>query len=359
MLLREIPKIDLDLSNLLEIMSSDLVGGGSGYDYNVPYTKSVLVEGSVDQTPQEGQVCSVEVKALFDPAHLETAMTTGALKMKRSSEQLIGFKIGKHEAEMVKFKVGSFTTVINSVLHKAVLQMKLGELAHLSFEIEAYKLDETLQWIGGGADRNEVTLDIKFQLTLVEIEGDELKPLNVYKLTNKRLYDLCVEHKKDANQLFQAGCLATAFQRYRKSMSFVIIIEHQRTLKRADNEFEGKETPEEDTEETNRLLQEVKVIKSQLFGNLAACQLKSKNYDMVVVNCTKCLDLDKANVKALFRRGQAHLGRNDFEEAIADFNAALELDQNNKEILQKLQLAEQSRKKYEQAMSANYRKIFS
>eukprot|EP01050_Picozoa_sp_SAG11_P025552 SAG11_NODE_5805_length_1460_cov_1.194710_2_plen_117_part_00 len=52
----------------------------------------------------------------------------------------------------------------------------------------------------------------------------------------------------------------------------------------------------------------VELLRIPLHLNLAACKLKTKDYGAAVLSCTKVLEAEgqAENVKALFRRGQAH-----------------------------------------------------
>lgn len=57
--------------------------------------------------------------------------------------------------------------------------------------------------------------------------------------------------------------------------------------------------------------------------NLASCKLRTAQYDEVVDFCSQALVLDGTNVKALYRRAQAHRLRDDFKLALADIGAAI------------------------------------
>lgn len=49
--------------------------------------------------------------------------------------------------------------------------------------------------------------------------------------------------------------------------------------------------------------------------NISQAYLKTKQYSEVIENCNKVLKDDEKNVKALYRRGSAHLFGQDFEKA--------------------------------------------
>lgn len=59
--------------------------------------------------------------------------------------------------------------------------------------------------------------------------------------------------------------------------------------------------------------------------NLALCYLKTNENLLARDECTKALELDPQNEKALFRRGQAHLGLASPEIAINDFQEVLKV----------------------------------
>jgi len=66
--------------------------------------------------------------------------------------------------------------------------------------------------------------------------------------------------------------------------------------------------------------------------NLAACQLKTKDYKGAWLNCEKALDIDVNNVKAIFRRGQSFAGQGDYEKAKKDYQEAIKLDPNSADL---------------------------
>jgi len=63
--------------------------------------------------------------------------------------------------------------------------------------------------------------------------------------------------------------------------------------------------------------------------NLALCYLKTDQNLLARDECTKALELDPKNEKALFRRGQAHLGLASPEIAIKDFQEVLNVQPKN------------------------------
>ena len=142
------------------------------------------------------------------------------------------------------------------------------------------------------------------------------------------------EHKLEANELFKNSLYLTAFQRYHKSISYLIIAE----------QYECEI--------------DLKKMKSQLYSNFAACQIKSGNYKMAIINCTKCLEIDNNNVKALFRRATAYAGIKEYELAINDCQTAISNDPNNVDVKKKLNQVENLQKQYNQNMSSKFKKMF-
>lgn len=67
-------------------------------------------------------------------------------------------------------------------------------------------------------------------------------------------------------------------------------------------------------------------------GNIAACGLVMKNYEVVVETCTEILSYDENNKKALTRRGQALFEMKDYPEAKADLKKAKAIDPEDKKV---------------------------
>ncbi|XP_062853958.1 peptidyl-prolyl cis-trans isomerase FKBP5 [Trichomycterus rosablanca] len=64
--------------------------------------------------------------------------------------------------------------------------------------------------------------------------------------------------------------------------------------------------------------------------NLALCYLRLREYAQVVENCNKVVELDSKNEKALYRRGEARLLRNEFSLALGDFRQVLQVNPSNR-----------------------------
>jgi len=93
-------------------------------------------------------------------------------------------------------------------------------------------------------------------------------------------------------------------------------------------------------------------------SNLAACYLKVGDYFKAVEQCDIVLKADPKNLKVLFRRGQAHTYKNDFERAKVDFSEALKLDPNSAEVKNAVIFMNQRKAELEKKEAAVFSKMF-
>jgi len=100
-------------------------------------------------------------------------------------------------------------------------------------------------------------------------------------------------------------------------------------------------------------------VKLPCLLNSAACQLKLKMYRDAWLSCEKSLDIDPKSVKAIFRRGQSHLGMSEFDKAMKDYEAALTLDPKSKELQQALLDLKQQEEIYRKKQKQMCAKMFN
>ncbi|GAB2225089.1 hypothetical protein Drorol1_Dr00005875 [Drosera rotundifolia] len=85
--------------------------------------------------------------------------------------------------------------------------------------------------------------------------------------------------------------------------------------------------------------------RSMLHLNVAACYLKMGECRKSIEACEMVLDTNPVHVKALYRRGMAHMAAGDFEEARTDFQTMIKVDSSSEPdataALQKLKQKEQ------------------
>lgn len=121
---------------------------------------------------------------------------------------------------------------------------------------------------------------------------------------------LLAKKKEEGNALFKAGKYARASKRYEKAAKFI----------------------EYDTNFSEEEKKQSKALKITCNLNNAACKLKLKDYKQAEKLCTKVLELDSANVKALYRRAQAYMNMADLDLAEFDIKKALEIDPDNRDV---------------------------
>ncbi|GJU36651.1 70 kDa peptidyl-prolyl isomerase-like protein [Tanacetum coccineum] len=74
----------------------------------------------------------------------------------------------------------------------------------------------------------------------------------------------------------------------------------------------------------------IKSLRVSCWLNGAACSLKLNDYQEAIKLCSKVLDVEFYNVKALYRRAHAYMETLDLQLAELDIRKALETDPNNR-----------------------------
>ncbi|CAL5347814.1 unnamed protein product [Camellia sinensis] len=92
--------------------------------------------------------------------------------------------------------------------------------------------------------------------------------------------------------------------------------------------------------------QQAKVLKVPCNLNNAACKLKLKDYKQTEKLCTKVLEIDGRNVKALYRRAQAYIQLVDLDLAEIDIKKALEICPPRKDVKLEYKILKQKVKEY-------------
>lgn len=99
-------------------------------------------------------------------------------------------------------------------------------------------------------------------------------------------------------------------------------------------------------------------LKSVILLNLAAVHLKRKEYREVIHFCNEVLETDNTNGKALFRRGQAYSGLNEYKLGIADLERAFEMYPNDKDIAREIRKLKKMENSYLEFEKTTCQKMF-
>ena len=106
-------------------------------------------------------------------------------------------------------------------------------------------------------------------------------------------------------------------------------------------------------------LPEVAALKVALRNNLALIDLKRGNFPDAIKNCNLALELDKGNVKALFRKGRAQRLLQSFEEAEETLKSAVELDGQNAEVVAELAQLKKDKADFASKEKSMYGNLFA
>ncbi|XP_028396977.1 peptidyl-prolyl cis-trans isomerase FKBP62-like isoform X2 [Dendronephthya gigantea] len=206
--------------------------------------------------------------------------------------------------------------------------MRTGEICKVSIH-PCQELQDHLKKL----DTSE-KLAIDHQIELVSFT----KAKNSWESTFDERCDYAQKQKAKGTRYYKADLWLFAARHYSKALRSLII---SRTQLPSDKSIE-----------------DFSLLQVQCYLNLAACQLKLERYQHVIENCTKVLLNDSANIKALYRRAKAYTALNDFDDASADLNTALDLEPKNKEVTLLQNQLNQKRQQHDQVTARAMGKMF-
>ena len=164
-----------------------------------------------------------------------------------------------------------------------------------------------------------------------------VKAKEVHEMDHAEKVAACAARKADGNTLFKQGLWKRAAKKYTAGAKFV----------EADTDFSAAEK------------QEARKLKIACWNNASQCELKLGNLSEARDLCGKVLELDGLNVKALFRRGTAYMGMQDFIEADEDLKAALGQEPDNADVKRSRKRLAQLQAAYDKKQSKAYKNMFS
>ena len=91
----------------------------------------------------------------------------------------------------------------------------------------------------------------------------------------------------------------------------------------------------------------------------AQCYLKLKNFERTVKNCNEALQLDRKNVKALYRISMAHRYLQEYDQARYNLNLAINIEPNNSEIIEEAQRLDRSIEQQKKNEKKLYYRMFN
>ena len=219
-----------------------------------------------------------------------------------NEEQLGNYCIDK-ECEVT---IGEGDSLLSELFDKVVVSMKEGETCYVKSKVDA---------TGKHVDDFELNSKsaLKFNVQLVSFS----RSANIAELEADEKLERAQNNKNKGTELFRVNRIPFAVKRYTRALQCL-------------EDFGGGDSDLSDVRKHWHDLM------CHCHLNLAACHIKSHNHKAVIEHCTEALKIDARNVKGLFRRGQAHLKLHHYAEARTDLNAALEVEPNNKAVLNEL-----------------------
>ncbi|XP_057509366.1 peptidyl-prolyl cis-trans isomerase FKBP62-like [Actinidia eriantha] len=272
--------------------------------------KKTLKEGEGYERPNEGAIVKLK---------LIGKLQDGTVFLKKghdNDEQLFEFKTDEEQ-------------VIEG-LDKAVMKMKKGEVALLIIASEyAFGSSESQQELAVVPPNSTVYYEVE----LVSFDKEK----ESWDMNTEEKIEAAGKKKEEGNTLFKAGKYIRASKRYEKAVKY---IEYDTSF----SEDEKKQT---------------KLLKVTCNLNNAACKLKLKDYKQAEKLCTKALELDSKNVKALYRRAQAYINLADLDLAEFDIKKALEIEPDNRDVKLEYKALKEKVKEYNKKEAKFYGNMFA
>jgi len=180
-------------------------------------------------------------------------------------------------------------------LETGIESMKKGERA----------LIKILPSVRGAPEVHHIPAGVPADATLVyevELTSFEQAPKSWKLTTAVEKFDWANKRRTQGNDLFKTGKVEQAKKKYKASLDYI------------SSDYQMSDTEKE----------EAKGIKVTIHLNMAACAIKVSDWKTVVEECDKALEIQKANTKALLRRGKAYNEQNRWGDARADLQRVID-----------------------------------
>lgn len=165
----------------------------------------------------------------------------------------------------------------------------------------------------GNSDLMEIMgSDLQFEFEILSVEESGSFEKEHWEMSLEEKSTMAPQLRQEGNMLYKQGRYEEAAEKYGVALGYV----EQLTLDRLEKQQD----------------EDLKAMEVACKLNYAACKLKMKDYMEVILRCTEVLQKSPENVKAFYRRGQAHLEKGrELELAVEDFKRVLSLDAKNSE----------------------------
>lgn len=271
--------------------------------------KKILKEGEGYERPNEGAVVKLKL--------------TGKLQ-----DGTIFVNKGHSEDDLFEFKTDEEQVIEG--LDRVVTSMKNREVALLTIAPEyGFGSSESKQELATVPPNST----LYYEVELVSFDKEK----ESWDMNTEEKIEAAGKRKEEGNALFKAGKYARASKRYEKAAKLI----------------------EYDTSFSEEEKKQSKALKVTCKLNNAACKLKLKDYKEAEKLCTKVLELESANVKALYRRAQAYMNMADLDLAEFDIKKALEIDPNNRDVKLEYKVLKEKMKEYNKKDAKFYGNMFA
>ncbi|XP_075220398.1 AH receptor-interacting protein [Lycorma delicatula] len=276
--------------------------------------KTVIHTGSVHKPPETGS------KVYF---HFQTRLKDDdetviddSRKMGKPMELILGkkFKLEVWEvilSAMAVNEVARFDVDKSLVLTYPFVSKTLRDSGKPVGQVRRHCCGSTLQTEGTGyEDLNQLIknpCDLIFVMELLRVENLGEYEREGWQFSEEERKAAVPRLREEGNELYRKNCPSEAANKYAQAIGFV-------------DQLMLKEKPHD--EEWNELNQ----MKIPLLLNYSQCMLQNNDYYAVIEHCTTVLKSEPDNVKALFRRGKAHIGAWNITEAKADLERVKKID---------------------------------
>ncbi|KAK5647671.1 hypothetical protein RI129_002563 [Pyrocoelia pectoralis] len=223
-------------------------------------------------------------------------------------------------AQTYLYVLGNSDTAIERNLDNCLMYMLIGEVARVTFHLEVI---------------------CSFTLELLNFETEDL----IYNWSVEKKLSLALNHKTRGVELFKECRYIDASHRFSKGLMILC------SLPIGVNEFV--------TEVDNISLKDIQNLKVNLYNNLASCYLKCFDYQTVLKLCQKVFEIDKENIKALYKEGVAFYELQDYEKSQGSLMTLLNIDSDNKAALEKLKFVNIKVNESNVKVNAMIKKMFS